>query len=65
MLTHLRRFLKDEEGPTAVEYAIMVAGIGLLIIAAVYALGGSLSTAFNNVSAHVPGTAAPAGGGTP
>jgi pilus assembly protein Flp/PilA len=54
MLQRIRRFIRDEEGPTAVEYAIMVAGVGLVILAAVFLLGGSLSTAFHNVADHVP-----------
>jgi Flp pilus assembly pilin Flp len=42
MLEKLRRFLADEEGPTAVEYAIMVAGIAVVIIAVVFLLGGKV-----------------------
>jgi Flp pilus assembly pilin Flp len=35
-----KRFLSDEDGPTAIEYAIMVAGIAVVIIAVVFLLGG-------------------------
>jgi len=31
MIGHLKRFLKDERGPTAVEYAIMLALVALAI----------------------------------
>ena len=36
----LREFVKDESGATAIEYALIAAGIGLAIITAVNALGG-------------------------
>ena len=43
---HLVAFLKNEEGPTAVEYAVMLALIIVVCIAAVTALGGSASGVF-------------------
>ncbi len=45
---HLVTFLKNEEGPTAVEYAVMLALIIVVCIAAVTALGGSASGVFAN-----------------
>jgi pilus assembly protein Flp/PilA len=53
VLTKLRRFLKDEEAPTAVEYAFMVAGVAVLIVSAVYILGGKLSPSFKQASDHL------------
>jgi pilus assembly protein Flp/PilA len=53
MLANLKKFLRDEEAPTAIEYAIMVSGIALLIIAAVWALGGKVGTAFQNAANHM------------
>ncbi len=44
----LTAFLKNEEGPTAVEYAVMLALIIVVCIAAVTALGGSVSAVFSN-----------------
>jgi len=46
----LIRFLKDEEGATAVEYGIMVALIAAVIIAIVTTLGGKVNSAFKSVS---------------
>ncbi len=40
----------EEEGATAVEYALMVALIAVAIIGAVSALGTNLSTVFTNVA---------------
>ena len=34
-----RRFRRSDEGATAIEYAVMTAGIALVIVATVYALG--------------------------
>ncbi len=42
----LRRFLSDEGGPTAVEYAFMLALILMACIAIVATLGRSLSSRF-------------------
>jgi pilus assembly protein Flp/PilA len=47
------RFIKDESGATAIEYGLIVALIAVVIIGAVTALGGNISTAFNTASAAV------------
>ncbi|MGE0755003.1 MAG: Flp family type IVb pilin [Alphaproteobacteria bacterium] len=44
------RFFKDEEGATAIEYGLIAALISVAAIAAMQALGGSLSTLFNSVA---------------
>jgi pilus assembly protein Flp/PilA len=59
MLKDIKRLLKDEEGPTAVEYALMVAGVAVLIITAVYFLGGSVSTKFNQAGEAIANPPAP------
>jgi pilus assembly protein Flp/PilA len=43
-------FLKDESGPTAVEYAVMLALILVVILAAVSNIGGTTSDMFNDVA---------------
>lgn len=62
----LRNYLKktfvkaarEEDGITAVEYAVMGALIAVALIAAVGTLTGGISTAFSNISSIVttPGT---------
>jgi pilus assembly protein Flp/PilA len=47
---HLVNFLRDESGPTAVEYAVMLALIIVVCIAAVITLGQNASGTFANVS---------------
>jgi pilus assembly protein Flp/PilA len=54
MLKNIKRLLKDEEAPTAVEYALMVAGIAVLIIGAVWFLGGRVSNTFEKVGSSMP-----------
>jgi pilus assembly protein Flp/PilA len=43
-------FLKQEDGPTAVEYAVMLALIIVVCIAAVTTLGKNANNTFANVS---------------
>jgi pilus assembly protein Flp/PilA len=44
------QFLRDEDGPTAVEYAVMLALIIVVCITAITALGTNASNTFSNVS---------------
>ena len=44
------RFLKSEDGPTAVEYAVMLALIIVVCLVAISAIGTNASTTFNTVS---------------
>lgn len=46
----LRRFLKSEEGPTAVEYAVMLALIIVVCILAITSLGTNANKTFTRVS---------------
>ena len=43
-------FLRKEDGPTAVEYAVMLALIIVVVIAAVANIGGTTSGMYNNLS---------------
>jgi pilus assembly protein Flp/PilA len=46
-------FLRREDGPTAVEYAVMLALIIVVCIAAISALGSNASSTFNSVGTTV------------
>jgi pilus assembly protein Flp/PilA len=46
---HLVRFLKSEDGPTAVEYAVMLALIIVVCIVAITALGTNANVTFSTV----------------
>jgi pilus assembly protein Flp/PilA len=49
-------FLADESGPTAVEYAVMLALIIVVCITAITALGTNASNTFSYVATQVGGT---------
>jgi pilus assembly protein Flp/PilA len=44
------RFVKDESGATAIEYALIAGGISVVIITAVNLVGTSLDGTFNRVA---------------
>lgn len=46
----VQRFLVSEDGPTAVEYAVMVALIIIVCLAAISTLGQQASNAFNQAT---------------
>lgn len=46
-------FLKKEDGPTAVEYAVMLALIIVVCIAAITALGSTASQTFSTVNTGI------------
>ncbi|WP_146397668.1 Flp family type IVb pilin [Planctomycetes bacterium CA13] len=48
-------FLKEEDGPTAVEYAVMLALIVVVCIGAVGAIGTNASTKFQTVADTIGG----------
>ncbi len=50
MTNLVARFVKDESGATAIEYALIAAGIALAIIAAVNTLGTTLNTKFGDIN---------------
>jgi pilus assembly protein Flp/PilA len=50
-------FIKREDGPTAVEYAVMLALIIVVCIAAISALGSNASNTFSYVGTKVNTTA--------
>ena len=51
---HPRRRLRGEAGVTAIEYGLIAALIAVVIIAAVEAVGGGVSSTFNSVADKLP-----------
>lgn len=45
--------IEDESGATAVEYALLAAGIALAIIVGVGLIGGNLGTLFNEIASEI------------
>ena len=52
-MAKLLRFLKDDKGTSAVEYALLVAMIAAVIVGAVTLLGGNLKATFDFVASIV------------
>jgi pilus assembly protein Flp/PilA len=50
MLRYIRNFLKSEDGPTAVEYAVMLALIIVACLTVIGQLGSAVSGNFSSVS---------------
>ena len=52
----LHHFLKSEDGPTAVEYAVMLALIIIVCLTAINSLGTNAKTTFTNVANSISGS---------
>lgn len=52
-MRNLIRLMKNEEGATAIEYGLIASLIAVVIIAALSALGTSLSSTFNTITSSL------------
>ena len=59
----LARFLRNEDGATAIEYGLIAALIAVAAITAMQGIGGELNTTFTNVSTKMAEGNAAVGGG--
>lgn len=55
MYQHLKQFWNDEEGATAVEYALIVGLIAIAIIGTLEILGGQISSMFERIGEALDG----------
>jgi pilus assembly protein Flp/PilA len=53
MILKVRRFLTSEDGPTAVEYAVMLALIVVVCLTTIQSLGTNANATFQTVSTAV------------
>jgi pilus assembly protein Flp/PilA len=53
MKAMIKKFFREEEGASAVEYGLLVALIAVVIITAVKTLGGTLNTTFDNANTQI------------
>jgi pilus assembly protein Flp/PilA len=51
----MQRFLVSEDGPTAVEYAVMLALIVVVCLAAITAIGTNANSVFNSSATALAG----------
>jgi pilus assembly protein Flp/PilA len=49
----IARFWRDEQGATAIEYAMIASGVAVAIAASVTALGSNVKSMFVNVSSSL------------
>ncbi len=49
-IVKIRRFLASEDGPTAVEYAVMIGLVIIVCLTAISSLGSNTSSTFNKMS---------------
>ena len=53
MKNFVTRYLTNESGATAIEYGLIAAGIAIVIIAAVQAVGTNLKSSFSSAATAV------------
>lgn len=51
----VQQFLKSEDGPTAVEYAVMLALIVIVCLTAIRSIGTNANTTFQSVATELSG----------
>lgn len=51
----VQKFLKSEDGPTAVEYAVMLALIVIVCLTAIQSIGTNANATFESVSTSLSG----------
>jgi len=51
----VKAFLADEEGASAVEYALLVAGIAVAVAAAIWGLGAAVMGKFTSATTAITG----------
>jgi pilus assembly protein Flp/PilA len=56
IVAHFRQFLTSEDGPAAVEYAVMLSLILVACIAIVTSLGQSASSNFSTINGSLAGS---------
>jgi pilus assembly protein Flp/PilA len=56
LFTKVRTFILDEEGASAVEYGLLVAGIAVAVMAAIYGIGTALNTKYGQVQTQLGGS---------
>lgn len=49
LVSKVQRFLVSEDGPTAVEYAVMLALIVIVCLTAISSIGTNANTTFDNI----------------
>ena len=56
MISRIRTHIRRDEGASAVEYGLLIAGIAAIIAVTVFVLGGQLNSRFAKTGSCVAGT---------
>ncbi len=62
MMNHIKRFVRDEEGATALEYGLLAALIAAAIVASTQALGTQVISTFDGIAAAMESAVASGSG---
>lgn len=62
LFTKVTRFIREDEGASAVEYGLLVAGIAVVVMSAIYLIGTNLNTKFTDVANQLGGSSGGGGG---
>jgi pilus assembly protein Flp/PilA len=54
LVNRVRSFVVSEDGPTATEYAVMLALIIIVALAGITVLGNKVNTIFGNIGTNLP-----------
>ncbi len=49
----MKKFLKDESGATAIEYGLIAAAMGLMLIVVMPLIAKNVGITFTNLAAHI------------
>ncbi|MCX5889332.1 MAG: Flp family type IVb pilin [Deltaproteobacteria bacterium] len=55
LMNQIKTFVNDEEGASAVEYGLLIAGIAAVVMTAIYAIGTALQGKFESVQTKLGG----------
>lgn len=55
IFSEIKRFIRDEEGATAVEYGLLAALIAVVMVAAVTTVGNRVCETFNSIATALGG----------
>ncbi len=56
LYTKVHDLIRSEEGASAVEYGLLIAGIAVAVMAAIYGIGTALSEKFTSVQTQISGS---------
>ena len=56
LLARTLAFIQDEEGASSVEYGLLIAGIAVAVMGAIYTIGTNLNSKFSSVATQLGGS---------